>query len=73
MRFSDALWDGSDPLYARGISWRGKNPERRYAQWKCLIKLVKAGYAITKVKIEPAGHASDEHQSARAWRCRELT
>lgn len=73
MRFREALWDGSDPLYAPGISWSGKNPERRYAQWKCQPKYVKAGYAITKVKIEPAGHASDEFQPARALRCRELT
>ena len=73
MRFKDALWDGSDPLYAPGISWSGKNPERRYAQWKCPTKFVKAGYAITKVKIEPAGHVSDRHQPARALRCRELT
>ncbi|NIZ63326.1 recombinase [Sedimentitalea sp. CY04] len=73
MRFKDALWDGSDPLYAPGISWSGKNPERRYAHWKCPRKLVKAGYAITKVKIEPAGHIGDEHQRARALMCRELT
>ncbi|NRB18314.1 MAG: recombinase [Rhodobacteraceae bacterium] len=73
MRFRDALWDGSDPLYAPGISWSGKNPERRYVQWKCPSKYVKAGYAITKVKIEPAGHAEDKFQKARALRCRELT
>jgi len=73
MRFKDALWDGSDPLYAPGISWSGKIPERRYAQWKCPPKYVKAGYAITKVKIKPAGHADDKFQRARALRCRELT
>ncbi|WP_083101458.1 recombinase [Pseudophaeobacter leonis] len=73
MRFKEALWDGSDPLYAPGISWSGKNPKRRYAQWKCPPKYVKAGYAISKLKLEPAGWASDEHQPNRAFRCRELT
>jgi len=73
MRFKDALWDGSDPLYAPGISWSGKNPERRHAQWKCPKKYVKAGYAITKVKLEPAGHVGDMFQKAGALRCRELS
>jgi hypothetical protein len=73
MPFKEALWDGSDPLYAPGISWSGKNPEHRYVQWKCPTKYVKAGYALTKVKLEPPGNVSDEHQKDRALRCRELT
>lgn len=73
MHYREALWDGSDPLYAPGISWSGKNPERRYAQWKCPPKYSKAGYAITKQKLAPPGHPDDEHQPARALKCRELT
>ena len=73
MHYKEALWDGSDPLYAPGISWSGKNPERRYAQWKCPPKYVKAGYAITKVKLDPSGSPDDQHQADRALRCRDLT
>lgn len=73
MHYKEALWDGSDPLYAPGISWSGKNPERRYAQWKCPPKYVKAGYAITKVKLDPPGSPDDQHQADRALRCRDLT
>jgi integrase len=73
MRFKDALWDGSDPLYAPGISWSGKNPERKHAVWKCPKKYVKAGYAINSVKIEPVGQVADKYQKARALRCRELS
>lgn len=73
MHYKEALWDGSDPLYAPSISWSGKNPARRYAQWKCPPKYVKAGYAIKSVKLDPPGSPNDQHQAGRAQRCRELT
>lgn len=71
--YKDALWDGSDPLYAPCISWSGKNPDRRYAHWKPPAKFKKAGYTLGPVKLDPPGHKDDEHQPARALRCRELT
>lgn len=72
MRPKKALWDGSDPLYAPFITWSGKNPSHRYAHWKCPARYVKHGYAIKSVILEP-GLPDDEHQFARAARCRELT
>ncbi|WP_122074227.1 recombinase [Pseudophaeobacter sp. EL27] len=73
MHFKEGLWDGSDPLYAPGISWGGKNKERRHAHWKCPKKYSEAGYAITNVKLPPPGKPTDEHQPGRALKCRELT
>jgi len=71
--YKNALHDGSDPLYAPGISWSGKNPDRQYAQWKPPARYKKAGYSVASVKLDPPGHKNDEHQPARALRCRELT
>ncbi|WP_065330347.1 tyrosine-type recombinase/integrase [Tritonibacter mobilis] len=72
--FKPALWDGSDPLYAPGIKWNvGKNPAIQYPQWNPPAKYKKAGYAYGPVKLDPPGHKDDEHQPARALRCRELT
>ncbi|EEW57371.1 site-specific recombinase, phage integrase family [Ruegeria sp. TrichCH4B] len=72
--FKPALWDGTDPLYAPGIKWNvGKNPAIQYPQWNPPAKYKKAGYAYGPVKLDPPGHKDDEHQPARALRCRELT
>ena len=71
--YRSALWDGSDPLYAPGISWSGKNPDRQYANWKPPAKYKKAGYSVGPIKLDPPGRSDDEHQPARALRCRELT
>ena len=72
--FKPALWDGSDPLYAPGIKWNvGKNPAIQYPQWNPPAKYKKAGYAYGPVKLDPPGRKDDEHQPARALRCRELT
>ena len=73
MKYKDALWDGSDPLYAPGIDWKGRNPESKTAWWKPARKCVEAGYTVKAVKLLPVGHKEDEHQPARAQKCRELT
>jgi hypothetical protein len=73
MSFQPALWDGTDPLYAPCLSWSGKNPTTKYAQWKCPKKYLEAGYSIKSEKIDPPGLKNDEHQEARALRCRQLT
>lgn len=67
MRYKEALWDGSDPSYAPGLSWNG-----RYAKWKAAQKCVKAGYTLKSYKL-PDGSPDDEHQMQRAQTCRELT
>ena len=66
MRFDERIFDGSDPLYAPGISWTGI-----YPRWKCPKKFTDMGYATTSAKIEPAGDRNDEHQPARALQCRQ--
>lgn len=73
MHYKEALWDGSDPLYAPGISWSGNSKGRKHAFWRCPKKYAQAGFAITNVKLQPAGSTDDEHQAARALKCRELT
>lgn len=65
--FRGALYDGSDPLYAPGISWSG-----RFAYWKPPAKYLKAGYEITRVRLEP-GARDDALAPARAQQCRDLT
>lgn len=73
MKFDNALWDGSDPLYAPGISWKGRDPNKMTAWWKPTKKYKDAGYAVQPIKLLPVGHKGDEHQAQRALRCRELT
>ncbi len=73
MHYRKALWDGSDPLYAPGISWSGASKGRKHAVWRCPKKYLQEGYAITNVKLSPPGNPDDEHQVARALKCRELT
>ena len=73
MSFKPELWNGKDPLYAPCLSWSGKHPTLRYPQWKCPKKYIDAGYSIKAEKIVPAGIVDDEHQAARALRCRQLT
>jgi len=73
MPFKAALWDGSDPLYAPCLSWSGRAPESRQARWKCPRKYIVAGYHVKSVKVGEPGRPDDEHQLARALRCRELT
>lgn len=67
MPYEKALYDGSDPLYAPGITWSG-----RFAYWKPPAKYRKAGYAVANVRLQP-GAADDEHQVDRAAKCRDLT
>lgn len=67
-QFSEALWDGSDPLYAPCISWTGK-----YPSWKCPKRYLDAGYEVRSVRLQPPGHRDDEHQPERALECRRLT
>lgn len=73
MPFKDALWDGSDPLYAPCLSWSGRDPRARQARWKCPKKYLSAGYQVQSVKVGEPGHPDDEHQLDRALRCRQLT
>lgn len=68
MRFKQSLFDGTDPLYAPGISF-----SRQYAFWKPPAKYVRAGFRKDKIKIDPPGSRHDEHAATRAARCRELT
>lgn len=67
MHFKSALYDGSDPLYAPGLSFTGK-----YASWRASKRCVEAGYSLKVVSL-PNGHKEDEHQLERAQRCREYT
>lgn len=73
MPFKNALWDGSDPLYAPCLSWSGREPFARQARWKCPQKYLSAGYKVQSIKVGPPGHAEDAHQLARTMRCRQLT
>jgi len=68
MLYDKRLYDGSDPLYAPGISWSGK-----YPSWKCPKKYVDMGFAIKSVRIQPQGAKDDDHQLERALQCRERT
>jgi len=68
MLYDIRLFNGSDPLYAPGISWSGK-----YPSWKCPNKYVKLGYATKSIRIQPAGHKGDESQPQRALQCRQHT
>lgn len=62
MRFKDALYDGSDPLYAPCLSKVG-----RYFFWKAPAKYVTAGCSLKSVPL------AGLDETARAARCRELT
>ncbi|WP_428515123.1 recombinase [Roseovarius sp.] len=73
MPFKEALWDGSDPLYAPCLSWSGRDRQERQARWKCPKKYLDAGYHVRAVKVGEPGHPDDEHQHERALRCRQLT
>jgi hypothetical protein len=64
--FKDALWDGSDPTYAPGLSWSRLSP-----WWKCPKRYIEAGYNIKSVALD--GTKGDGNDAARALRCRELT
>lgn len=73
MPFKDALWDGSDPLYAPCLSWSGRDPSARQARWKCPHKYLSAGYKVSSVKVGAPGYPEDQYQLERALRCRQLT
>lgn len=68
MKFKDALYDGSDPLYAPGISF-----SRNTASWKCPKRYVDAGYPHKSINLNVPGVKGDEHQEARAKLCRQHT
>ncbi len=68
MRFKDALWDGSDPLYAPCLSFA-----RQYATWKAPKLYVDHGYEPKQISLDMPGARHDEHEAARALKCREYT
>ncbi len=67
MPFKDALYDGSDPLYAPGLNWS----KFKYPRWKAPKRYAEAGYHLIDVKLE--GVRGDGLDALRAQRCRELT
>lgn len=66
--FKPALFDGTDPLYAPGLSF-----SRRTASWKAPAKYVKAGYEPKSVNLNMPGEKDDHLAPNRAQRCRDLT
>ena len=73
MLYKAAVWDGSDPLYAPGLSWSGRDPNNKHAHWKCPKKYLKAGYMTKSVNLDLPGSKEDLHQTTRALECRQLT
>ena len=74
--FKPALYDGSDPLYAPGLSW-----SKNTASWKVPATYSKAGYRITgedgkdrvSINLKLPGCPTDTHQIDRARLCRQHT
>ena len=66
MAYKDALWDGSDPSYAPGLS-KG----RQYYYWKPSPKFRKMGYPKTSIRL--TGEEGDGQDLLRAHEARELT
>ncbi|SLN37009.1 hypothetical protein AQS8620_01337 [Aquimixticola soesokkakensis] len=66
--YKPALWDGSDPSYAPGLSWSKRN-----ATWKAPKKYSEAGFEPARVNLNLSGTRDDEHQLARAELCRAHT
>ena len=66
-QFSDALWDGSDPLYAPGLC-----VSNRSFRWRAPKRYISAGFKPTTVTLTP-GEIDDEHALERAQICRDMT
>lgn len=67
MAFDPALYDGSDPFYAPGLSYNS----RGYGTWAAGRRYVKAGWLPRSVTLP--GRKGDGDDLARAARARELT
>lgn len=68
MRFKQALWDGTEPLYAPCLSW-----SRTHAIWKAPKRYVDAGYPTKSINLRMPGSKADDQQEARAQLCRDHT
>jgi len=66
MRYDEALFDGSDPLYAPGAGWSG-----RWCYWKPTPKFRKMGYPVSSVRLP--GEKGDGRDEERAREARRLT
>lgn len=66
MRFKNALWDESDPLYAPCMTRAGK-----YFYWVAQKKYADMGYTPKRERLP--GTLGDDNDRDRAAKCRELT
>ncbi len=64
--FRQALWDGSDPLYAPCM-----RQSKRWFYWRPPARYVKAGYNKSPIRLP--GEQGDGQDQARAQKARDLT
>jgi len=70
MPFDPSLWDNSDPTYAPGLVWGGR--DSKHAYWVAQRRYVKAGYKVKRVPLG-RGDKTAPVDLAMAAQCRDLT